>query len=222
MYCKSFAVVDDNGKRSIQDGKHTQFRCFAASSEVQYGHVFNNRARNLELIVDALQNGTVPGYSVSAADLISDSIQEHRTKNTKLVRIHESGDFFSGAYLDAWIEVAHRNPDLKFYCYSKSLQLFLNFKLPENFYLTASYGGKFDYLIDEGYFPRYSKVFMTEDDANAAGLEVDHDDSHCFGDKPFALLVHGTQPKGSAWGKAIRARRANKQFGGYSKKTVTP
>jgi hypothetical protein len=214
LFCKSFAVVDANGKRSIQDGEHTIFRCFAASSEVQYDAAFYNRAQNLQMVSDAIKDG-------SAADLIHNSIQEHRTKNTKLVRIHESGDFFSGAYLDAWIEVAHRNPDLKFYCYSKSLQLFLNFKMPENFYMTASYGGKFDYLIDEGFFTRYAKVFMTEDDANAAGLEVDHDDSHCFGNKPFALLVHGTQPKGSAWGAAIRQRRVNNQFSGYSKKPAT-
>lgn len=213
MFCKSFAVVGDNGKRSIQDGEHTQFRCFAASSEVQYDAVFENRARNLQLIADAIK------YDY-AADLIHNSIQEHRTKNSKLVRIHESGDFFSGAYLDAWIEVAHRNPDLKLYCYSKSLQLFLNFKLPTNFYMTASYGGKWDHLIDEGFFTRYAKVFMTEEEAYAEGLEIDHDDSHCFGDKPFGLLVHGTQPKGSEWGKAIRARRANKQFSGYSKKLI--
>jgi hypothetical protein len=213
MFCKSFAVVDDNGKRKIQDGPHTEFRCFAASSEVQYDAVFENRASNLQMVVDAIKHGI-------AADLINDSIQFHRTRNTKKVRIHESGDFFSGAYLDAWIEVAHRNPDLQFYCYSKSLQLFLNFKLPENFYMTASYGGKYDYLIDEGYFTRYSKVVMNDDDANRLGLEVDHDDSHCFGDKPFALLVHGTQPKGSTWGAAIRQRRKNKQFSGYSKKTT--
>jgi hypothetical protein len=222
LFCKSFAVVDANGKRSIQDTEHTQFRCFAASSEVQYDAAFENRANNLRLIVDALQNGTVPGYTVGAADLIHNSIQESRTKNSKLVRIHESGDFFSGAYLDAWIEVAHRNPDLKFYCYSKSLQLFLNFKMPENFYMTASYGGKFDHLIDAGHFPRYSKVVLNDAEAEALGLEVDHDDSHCFGDKPFALLVHGNQPAGSTWRKAIDERKKNKQFTGYSKKkTVT-
>lgn len=214
MFCKSFAVVDENGNRKIQDGPHTEFRCFAASSEVFYTTVYESRAQNLQLIVDALQNG-------SAADLIHNSIQHHRTKKTQLVRIHESGDFFSGAYLDAWIEVAHRNPDLKFYCYSKSLQLFLNFKLPNNFYMTASYGGKFDYLIDEGYFTRYSKVVLNQEDADRLGLEVDHDDSHCFGDKPFALLVHGIQPKGSAWGKAIRIRRSKQQFSGYNKKITT-
>lgn len=210
LFCKSFAVLGDNGKRRIQDGEHTEFRCFAASSEVQYDAVFENRASNLEMVVDAIKHGIV-------VDLIHNSIQFHRTRNTKKVRIHESGDFFSLAYLNAWIEVAKRNPDLQFYCYSKSLEFFMAKELPANFYMTASYGGKFDYLIDEGFFTRYSKVFMTEEDANAAGLEVDHDDSHCFGDQPFALLVHGTQPKGSAWGAAIRQRRKNKQFGGYSK-----
>jgi hypothetical protein len=213
LFCKSFAVVDDNGKRKIVDGEHTQFRCFAATSEVQYDGPFYSRARNLQLIADAIKAG-------NCADLIHQGIQEYKTKNTKLVRIHESGDFFSGAYLDAWIEVAHRNPDLKFYCYSKSLQLFLNFKLPSNFYMTASYGGKFDYLIDEGYFPRYSKVVLNDEQAAELGLEVDHDDSHCFGDKPFALLVHSVQPAGSIWGKAIRERKNNKQFVGYNKKKV--
>lgn len=213
LLCKSFAVITESGKRTIQDGEHTQFRCFAASAEAQYDGPFYSRAENLRLIVDALKDG-------SAVDLINEGIQNHRTKNTKLVRIHESGDFFSGVYLDAWIEVALRNPDLKFYCYSKSLQLFLNFKLPANFYMTASYGGKWDELIDQGFFPRYSKVVLNDDHAAELGLEVDHDDSHCFGDKPFALLVHNTQPKGSIWGKAIRARRSKQQFSGYSKKQI--
>lgn len=216
MFCKSFAVVDSNGKRTIADGPHTEFRCFAASSEVQYDAVFINRAENLQTIVQYLSIGIE-----HAAQQMNVALQHHRTRKTELVRIHESGDFFSIAYLQAWIQVAIMNPDLKFYCYSKSLEFFMDQALPSNFYLTASYGGKFDHLIEQGCFPRYSKVFMTDADANAAGLEVDHDDSHCFGSKPFALLVHGTQPKGSAWGAAIRARRKQKQFSGYSKSTVT-
>jgi len=203
------AILESNGKRTIQDGKNTLFRCFAASSEVQYDAVYNNRADNLSMIVNALQDG-------SAADLINNSIQHHRTKSIELVRIHESGDFFSGVYLDAWIEVAQRNPDLKFYAYTKSLQLFLYLKLPTNFYITASKGGKFDHLIDN--FKRYSVVVADDQEAESLGLSVDHDDSHCFGDKPFALLVHGTQPKGSALGAAIRQRRAQGLHAGYNQK----
>ena len=213
LQCFSMAVADANGKRSIVDGKHTEFRCFAASSEVQYDAVYANRQANFKAIVEALKSGNCAG-------LINTELQKARKKTTKLVRIHESGDFFNAAYLMSWVMVAQANPDLKFYCYSKNLPLFVGLKLPSNFYMTASYGGKFDYLIDEGVFTRYSKVFMTEADANAAGLEVDHDDSHCFGDRPFALLVHGTQPKGSEWGAAIRARRKAGQFGGYRKATT--
>ena len=213
MFCKSFAVLQDNGKRKIQDGKQTEFRCFAASSEVQYDAVYNLRANNMELLMRSVIEG-------SMVDLINTSVQHHRKKNTKLVRIHESGDFFSRGYLNAWIEVAKQNPDLKFYCYSKSLDFFLDVVLPENFYLTASYGGKFDHLIDQGLFPRFAKVYKTEEEAMADGLEVDHDDSHCFGDKPFALLVHGTQPKGSEWSKAIAERRKANKFTGYSSKTA--
>ena len=213
LECFSMAVADANGKRSIVDGKHTQFRCFAASSEVQYDAVYANRQANFKAIVEALRVG-------NCANLINNELKKARKKTTKLVRIHESGDFFNAAYLQAWLMVALHNPDLKFYCYSKNLPLFVGLTLPENFYMTASYGGKFDYLIDEGVFTRYSKVFMTEADANAAGLVVDHDDSHCFEPAPFALLVHGTQPKGSEWGAAIRARRQAGQFGGYNKATT--
>ncbi|MAO76097.1 MAG: hypothetical protein CL699_07355 [Chloroflexi bacterium] len=213
VFCKSFAVLQDNGKRKIQDGKQTEFRCFAASSEVQYDAVYNLRANNMELLMRSVIEG-------SMVDLINASVQHHRKKNTKLVRIHESGDFFSRGYLNAWIEVAKQNPDLKFYCYSKSLDFFLDLVLPENFYLTASYGGKFDHLIDQGLFPRFAKVYKTEEEAMEDGLEVDHDDSHCFGNKPFALLVHGTQPKGSEWSKAIAERRKANKFTGYSSKTA--
>ena len=90
--------------------------------------------------------------------------------------------------------------------------------LPSNFYMTASYGGKFDHLIDEGLFTRYSKVVMNDAEAEALGLEVDHDDSHCFGEKPFALLVHGTQPKGSIAAAKLKERKRNGAFSGYNAK----
>jgi len=198
--CLSTAVADQNGKRRIVDGPNTEFRCFAASSEVQYDGVYLNRKNNLDAIIDALAEG-------NCADLINSELQNALTRKITKIRIHESGDFFNAAYLQAWIMVAQNNPNLKFYCYSKNLPLFLNLTLPDNFYLTASYGGKFDHLIDEGFFTRYAKVFMTADDAIAAGYKIDVRDRSCFEDGPFALLVHGTQPAGSDWGKASRMNR---------------
>ena len=216
LHCKAFATEQADGKRKIVDGPETKFRCFAASSEVQYDATFRMRAENLEEVIDSIHNDEL-GFD------LHDAILAQKTKNTTKVRIHESGDFFCKEYLQGWIECAKLLPDLKFYCYSKSLHLFINddldadiIDLPSNFYLTASYGGKWDHLIDRGYFTRYAKVFKFEEEAIAEGLEVDHDDSHCLQDGPFALLVHGTQPKGSVWGAAIRDRRKAKQFAGYS------
>jgi len=39
-------------------------------------------------------------------------------------------------------------------------------------------------------------------------LEIDHDDTHAaFGKENFALLIHGTQPAGSAASKALQVIR---------------
>jgi len=107
--------------------------------------------------------------------------------------------------LQAWIEVAKRNPDKVFYSYSKSLHLFKQFALPSNLVLTASRGGKYDELIDlHGW--KEALVVYSEQEAIDKGLEIDHDDSHAaFGKENFALLLHGTQPKGSTASVALSA-----------------
>jgi hypothetical protein len=211
--CKAWVSVDGNDKRKIVDGPDTEFRCFAASSEVLFPAVFNSRKSNLDQVVQALKDKDAIG-------LVTDSIAFKRTKKVTMVRIHESGDFFSKEYFVLWCIIAEQHPELKFYAYTKSLKIVHEMRahIPANLYITASYGGQHDDMIDAGMFPRYAKVFKTEAEAAAEGLEVDHDDSHCFGDGPFALLVHGQQPAGSDWGKAIRDRRKAGQFAGYNAK----
>ena len=121
------------------------------------------------------------------------------------MRVHVGGDYFSKNYLQAWIEVAKRNPAKVFFSYSKSLHLFKQFALPENLVLTASRGGKHDDLIDlHGW--KEALVVYSEQEAIDKGLEIDHDDTHAaFGEENFALLIHGTQPKGSAASQALQA-----------------
>ena len=49
---------------------------------------------------------------------------------------------------------------------------------------------------------------FSEQEAIDKGLEIDHDDSHAaFGKESFALLLHGTQPKGSAASQALSLLR---------------
>ena len=202
--CRSYAVMNNNGKLTVEDGKNTIFRCYAASQEAQYKNVYNARKYNLDLIKNSLISDAFKNDKINTIDLINKSIQKHITKNIDKVRIHTSGDFFSGEYLRAWLKVARVNPQLKFYCYSKSLHLFgTNLSLPDNFYLTASMGGLRDDLIHKGHFKRWAIVVNSEAEAIKKGIEhigkpykIDKDDSSCFKPDPFALLIHGTQKKG--------------------------
>ena len=190
----------------IQAGPDTEFRCFAASAEATYPSLRNMVWRNFELIKATLKN------SVDAcADLICESLP----KKFDIMRVHVGGDYFNVKYLQAWIEVAKRNPDKIFYSYSKSLHFFKQFALPENLVLTASRGGKYDDMIDlHGW--KEALVVYSEQEAIDKGLEIDHDDTHAaFGKDNFALLIHGTQPKGSAASAALSKLRKQGK-GGYS------
>ena len=185
----------DRETGKIKDGPDTEFRCFAASAEATYPSLRKMVWRNFELIKATLKN------SVDAcADLICKSLP----KKFDILRVHVGGDYFSKQYLQAWIEVAKRNPDKLFYSYSKSLHFFKEFALPENLVLTASRGGKHDNLIDlHGW--KEALVVYSEQEAIDKGLEIDHDDTHAaFGKENFALLIHGTQPKGSAASIALQ------------------
>ena len=84
--------------------------------------------------------------------------------------------------------------------------------------MVASYGGRYDYLIDQGYFTKYSKVVFSEDEAKKLGLEIDVDDSLCFQDKPFALLLHGLQEKNTASAEALKLIKRNKKKESYRKR----
>ena len=210
--CLSKAVVQDNGKRKIKDGKDTEFRCFSASQEVQYTNVYNSRKHNFDLLRKQNHEEMVK--------LINSSLPE----NAGIVRIHVAGDFFSLPYMHAWYMVAALNPNVLFYAYTKSLRYWVGGinELPilHNFVLTASYGGTHDHMINE-FNLRSTKVVFSEAEAVELGLEIDHDDSHAakpsLRDNSFALLIHGTQPAGS---EASTALKKLKGKGSYSRKKL--
>jgi hypothetical protein len=203
--CQSFA---DRQTGKIKDGKKTEFRCFAASQEAR-PNVRAARWHNF----DQLKKYKT---AVHMAALILESLDE----TAKFVRIHVSGDYFSQAYADAWVSVAKFRPSTVFYSYTKSIHFFDVDNLPENFRLTASLGGKFDELIRN---VKTARVILDAKEAEALSLEIDHDDMHAIeGTESFALLIHGTQPKGSDASKAIRKLKADGVKYSYNKKTRKP
>lgn len=210
--CLSKVVVKD-GKRTIQDGSKTRFRCFSASQEVLYTAAYNKRSSNFESL-----------RGKSAKEMYS-MIVDAMPKNAGLVRLHVAGDFFSPQYFQAWVQVARDHKDILFYAYTKSLPYWVKMRkeIPWNLVLTASRGGRCDHMIDE-HGLRESVVVYSEQEAEQMGYEIDHDDSHaCIPEEreqSFALLIHGVQPKGSEAAQAIKElKRSGVKFS-YNRKGV--
>jgi hypothetical protein len=203
--CLSKAVFKA-GKYAIQDGKDTKFRCFSATQEVVYKGVREQRQYNFDLLRKAKTDKNM-------FELIKNSLP----KDATVIRIHVGGDFFNEDYMKAWAAVAAIKPKVTFYAYTKSLNYWVNLvknrQIMSNFKLNASKGGRHDALIYQHKL-KYAEVVFSEKEAKDKGLEIDHDDSHAFlQDKPFALLLHGVQPKGSRASEALKKLNGKGSYG---------
>lgn len=218
----------DRATGKIKDGAESDFRCFSASQEALYPSVRKSRWNNFEAL-KAIGSSNVDGM----AKAIISSIENKLPRNQKTFRIHVGGDFFNRSYLNAWFKVANFYPDILFYAYSKSVPYFSGKQLPENFRVTFSKGGEHDDIIEKEKLKFSVVVFDEEAAANyvwydkdgkkQVGLEIDHDDSHAWkDDKPFALLVHGTQPKGSEAAAALKKLGGISGKSSYGKRTSKP
>lgn len=192
--CKSIAHRKGEkafGGKAIKD--MGSIRCYAASAEVAYPAVRKMRWRNFDLLQDTMKKGGVRGMTELLVRSLAYYEQSHG--HIKLFRIHDSGDFFNIEYLDSWIETAKARPDVLFYAYTKSLPFWKERKnaIPKNLRLIASEGGKADELIGKEGF-RKAVIVKDKGEAIAKRLNVDVNDFlAAFGDKDFALLLHGVQ-----------------------------
>lgn len=164
LECK-VTVDRHTGKFDVKKG---QYRCYAASAE-RFPAVREMRWNNFEYVL----NGGIPEIP----------------KDCKAIRIHMSGDFFNQKYFDMWIELAKENFNIEFWAYTKSLKYWVNRinDIPNNLTLTASYGGKDDYLIEQ-YNLKNVKVYQKESEV-PIDRPIDNNDD--WARKPnvnFALL----------------------------------
>src|SRR5262245_2909255 len=86
------------------------FRCYAASMEARRPSVRDSRWRNFSLLKKARTKEAM-------GRLILDSLSPF----AGVVRIHDSGDFFSQSYMGPSLEVAKQRPRTLFYCYTNAL-----------------------------------------------------------------------------------------------------
>ena len=94
------------------------------------------------------------------------------------VRIHDSGDFFSEAYLQGWISIAESFPEILFYAYTKEVVMLKRYiadgGLPPNLLVVFSMGGKQDHylVLDED---RHADVFPDLEAIETAGYMSQHE-----------------------------------------------
>lgn len=87
-------------------GKGKQCKhCYALKAEHQYLQVLPARMRHLK--------------ETMANSFVSSLVEEIRKSKKTKVRIHESGDYYSQAYLDKWTAIAEQLPNVRFYCFTK-------------------------------------------------------------------------------------------------------
>lgn len=80
--------------------------CYASKAEVRYPKVKACRQLN---------------FALSQKDsFVEDMVKLLIKTKTKVVRIHESGDFYSQEYADKWTNIALQLPEVQFYAYTKS------------------------------------------------------------------------------------------------------
>ena len=96
----------------------------------------------------------------SFAGLMNDEIKR---KRPDYVRVHDSGDYYSRAYLAKWIQVAIHNPSVRFYSYTNMVEMLKNAKLPDNFDVIYSNSGKQKHMIDRT-IDRHTDIFSNESD----------------------------------------------------------
>lgn len=124
-------------------------------------------------------------------DFIPMMVGEILAKKASHIRIHDSGDFYSREYLHKWFKIMEALPHVSFYAYSKSLPLFVRERLPENFTLIKSLGGKKDDMIDFSN-DRHARIFNTEKELIESGyVNASNDDLLAISNnKRVGLIAH--------------------------------
>lgn len=171
----------DTGK--IKDGRDTLFRCYAASLEAMSPDARKYRWEQFDDCRSILANGGPEALAQAFFDALPEK--------ARVVRAHTSGDFFNVEHAQAWALFAAMRPDVGFYAYTKNVSAVNAIEWPDNFNITVSDGGRQDNVKHD-----FQKSFVVAS-AQSTNLPVDDDDTHAFlGLGDFALVVHGTQPKG--------------------------
>jgi hypothetical protein len=122
--CKTFTARDTGRVKQVG-----RIKCYASKAECYAPNTRVMRWHNFDSILPYKNDKN------KIVNLLTESLPIQ----AKIVRIHSSGDFFSRAYFQAWVEFSSMNPDVIFYGYTKHLNYAIS-PLPDNMRLEYSYG----------------------------------------------------------------------------------
>ena len=175
--------------------------CYARSGTYRFSNVV--AAHEAKLV---LSQGET--FVLDMLNEIDSWLLKRNTKTIK-IRIHDAGDFYSLEYLEKWCKIMSHydnNPKVSFYAYTKQVKMIKSYgKLPSNFTVIFSLGGKQDSMINQD-TDRHSKVFESVKELKAAGyIDSTQDDMIAATHKnpKIVLVYHGAKNyDNTLWDKA--------------------
>lgn len=194
------AYKSQNGTLTCPNASKCIIGCYAKSG----AYVWSTVAQAYE---NRLSLSRTKGFEHVIVSQIDKLMSKHKT-GTIMLRIHDSGDFYSQSYFDTWLKIAQvylNEPRVQFYAYTKMVQMGKASQdwTPKNFTLIYSFGGREDSHIDTEH-DRHSFVFQNETECAAMGYsDASHDDMVALGpNNKIGLVYHGTKSyKNTSWSK---------------------
>lgn len=158
--------------------------CYARAGTYTFPAVKAAHLRNLRYVIDDLC-----GWEAAMTKELT-----ARRFHGAYVRIHDSGDFFSDAYTEAWLRVIASAPHTTFYAYTKEISRYERLiapRAPANSRWILSYGGTEDARIDP-LRDRVADVFPDEESLTAAGFhsQARSDLLAAFGPTPVGMSAN--------------------------------
>lgn len=159
------AFKSQNGTFTCPNALNCVSGCYARSGAYLWSNVSQAYESRLSLT-------RTKGFEQVMVYHIDKLLKKHKT-GLILIRVHDSGDFYSSQYQTTWYEIAkvyQNEPRVQFYAYTKMVsqsEALAHIK-PSNFRTVYSYGGREDSQIDTDKH-YHSKVFQSETELAASG-----------------------------------------------------
>jgi len=140
--------------------------CPFADSCIKFCYAQKGNYKRFPSVAKGMEKKYLLSKQSNFVDLMNKEIIK---KKPDFIRVHDSGDYYSKAYLNKWLTIAEQNPKVKFYSYTNSIKFIKELQeIPGNFDFIFSDSGKQSNLIDKAK-DRHTKIFKSIDSLNKLG-----------------------------------------------------